>query len=122
MRAPVRSGRAILGRSHRSLPMMSSIRRGLAPLAFLVLAQTLAGQARPYEPSRDGWERRSPGKVGIDSAALAAAVTFAEGADNGWPTDLREQLKVTTAREPYPAILGPVKDRARTNGIIIKNG
>lgn len=100
------------------------------PFRWLVAAGLLVGfpllleaQTRPYFPGPgDRWERRRATEVGLDSAALAAAVTFAQGADNGWPTDIREQLKIQTAKEPYPAILGPVKDRARTNGVIIKNG
>lgn len=76
----------------------------------------------PYFPPRGHWDHKSPAAVGIDSARLAAAVAFAQGADNGWPTDVGAQLRITTAKEPYPAIVGPVKDRAQTNGVIIRHG
>jgi CubicO group peptidase (beta-lactamase class C family) len=58
----------------------------------------------------------------MDSARLAAAIAFADSADLGWPTDLAEQIRRTTAREPYPEILGPTKDRARTNGVVTRHG
>ncbi len=81
-----------------------------------------AAQSSRYFPAKGDWQRRSPAEVGLDSAAIGAAVNFARSADIGWPTDLVEQIKKNTAKEPFPAIVGPVKDRAQTNGVIIKNG
>jgi CubicO group peptidase (beta-lactamase class C family) len=94
------------------------------PSLILGLAVVAAGSAhgQGYLPKKGAWERRAAAAVGLDSAALAVAVAFAQGADNGWPTDLNQQLAQQTAKEPYPAILGPVKDRAQTNGVIIKDG
>ncbi len=81
-----------------------------------------AAQTDRYFPPRNTWERRPAAQVGLDSARLVAAVAFAQSADIGWPTDIAAQLKINTAKEPYPAIVGPAKDRAQTNGVIIKNG
>jgi len=99
----------------------------LRPLSLAALwalaAAPVAAQASAYvPPPGDRWERRSPTRAGFDSVALAQAVAFAQGADNGWPIDLGIQIRAQTAREPYPAVVGPVKDRALSNGIIIKNG
>jgi CubicO group peptidase (beta-lactamase class C family) len=90
----------------------------------LLLAGWIEASAQPtlHFPPRGEWSRKPAAAVGLDSAALALAVAFAQAADNGWPTDLNQQLAQQTAREPYPAILGPVKDRARTNGVIVKDG
>ena len=102
---------------------MTNIRLLVAIAAAGSLGPPLNATAQqPYFPTAANWERRSPGGVGLDSVALEAAVAFAKNADIGWPTDLVEQIKKNTAKEPYPAIVGPVKDRAQTNGIIIKNG
>jgi CubicO group peptidase (beta-lactamase class C family) len=54
--------------------------------------------------------------------ALAAAVGFAEASEIDWSMDMRQQLAKNTAREPYPDILGPWKDRGHQNGIIIRHG
>ncbi|MEO8450918.1 MAG: serine hydrolase [Gemmatimonadota bacterium] len=97
---------------------------------FLAIVIGLAGlgpagsgaQQRPYVPPTGSWATRSPAQVGMDSARLAAAVAYARESDNKWPTDLAEQLKIQTAKEPYPDILGSVKPRAQTNGIIIRHG
>ena len=97
---------------HRTILVLLAV---VAPV--LGVAQTQA-----YFPAKGTWQRRAPAEVGLDPVALAAAVEFARSADIGWPTDVAEQIKKNTAKEPYPAIVGPVKDRAQTNGVIIKNG
>ena len=95
----------------------------LPALAALLTALEAAAQAPGHFPARgDDWAHRRPVELGLDSTKLAAAVAFAQTADNGWPLDLAQQLKTTTAREPYPEILGPVKERGLTNGIIIRHG
>lgn len=90
--------------------------------ALLLAALCRSAEAQGYFPPRGHWDHRSPAAVGLDSTRLAAAVAFAQGADNGWPTDIAAQIRINTAKEPYPAIVGPVKDRARTNGVIIRHG
>lgn len=95
----------------------------LAVAMGLMAGSPLAAQQRPYTPAADDqWIHRRPAEAGLDSTALAAAVAFAQLADIGWPTNLVEQITKNTAKEPYPDIVGPVKDRARTNGIILKGG
>ncbi len=95
------------------------------PLALILVCAVAArasSQTKPYVPTAQSWETRRPIQVGLDSAKVAAAVAFADSADNRWPTDLAAQLKIQTAKEPYPEILGPVKERARSNGIILRHG
>ncbi len=98
------------------------IRKTILVLLSAAAPITADAQSSRYFPAKDDWQRRSPAEVGLDSVALTAAVTFARSSDIGWPTNLTEQIKKNTAKEPFPAIVGPVKDRAQTNGIIIKNG
>jgi len=103
-------------------PTPGRLSRTILALALVATVQ-LAAQSRPYFPGRgDRWGRRPAAAVGLDSAALAAAVAFAKTADNGWPAKMTDELKTMTAKEPYPEIVGPTKDRGKTNGIIIKNG
>jgi CubicO group peptidase (beta-lactamase class C family) len=58
----------------------------------------------------------------MDSLALAAAVAFAQQHENRFLRDLDSQLVLNTAREPYPAIEGPVRDRGGPAGLIIRHG
>jgi hypothetical protein len=94
----------------------------LAALLSSAVLIPIVAQSMAYVPTATSWETKRPDEVGMDSARLAAAVAFARASDNGWPTDVLENLKKTVAKEPYPEILGPVKDRAETNGIILRQG
>jgi CubicO group peptidase (beta-lactamase class C family) len=58
----------------------------------------------------------------MDSARLAEAVAFARAHEIPWLTDMRAQVARNVAREPYPEILGPVKDRGVQSGIIVRHG
>jgi CubicO group peptidase (beta-lactamase class C family) len=76
-----------------------------------------------YFPAKgDAWEQRSPSSLGIDSVKLAEAVRFAVASEIPWPRDLRAQLAENTRNEPYPDILGPVKERGGPSGLIVRNG
>lgn len=127
---------------HRSVPL-----RRLAPLAALLALAACAtsaaspsaspGQATPatvatsggtwsrsaYFPAPgDAWERRRAADVGMDSIALAAAVAHAQANEIGWHPDMSVQVTRNFPNEPYPDIIGPVKDRAAQNGIILRHG
>jgi CubicO group peptidase (beta-lactamase class C family) len=80
--------------------------------------QSSARGASPYYPAAgDGWEKRKPEEVGMDSALLDAAVAFARTHETKIPRDFSTQL------ETFGALLGPIpKERGDTNGIIIRNG
>jgi CubicO group peptidase (beta-lactamase class C family) len=84
------------------------------------------GSATPvsayYPPAGDAWGRMRPAQEGFDSARLAAAVAFAQASEIAWSMDMKEQLGTNTAREPYPDILGPFKDRGHQNGIVLRHG
>lgn len=69
------------------------------------------------------WERRRPVEVGMDSAALSAAVDFAIANESPFGHDLRAYLEerlLTTG--PYGEIVGPMKDRGGPNGLILRGG
>lgn len=95
----------------------------LAACSRTAVPAPVGADSRVYFPAPgDAWERRRPADLGLDSTALAAAVTFAQASEIDWSMDMKEQLARNTAREPYPEILGPYKDRGHQNGIIIRHG
>ena len=49
---------------------------------------------KPYFLSRDNWERRKPSEIGIDNAAVQAAVDWAKTQGSTWPKDFSNQLRV----------------------------
>jgi CubicO group peptidase (beta-lactamase class C family) len=97
----------------------------LAVLAVSICSRTLSLPAYSeqnltqsiYYPAAGNWERRKPEDVGMDSAALNAAVTFAETQAGSMPKDFSTQV------ETFGRVLGPLpKTHGDTNGIIIRHG
>src|SRR5262245_7957731 len=92
-------------------------RRTVMTLAVLTLAAPLAQawQAN-YFPPRGQWQRKAAAELGIDAAKLQEAVAFAQANGSTWDF---EKDQVRTFGQP----LGPVpKQRAATNGIILRRG
>ena len=94
-----------------------------APAASPLSAAPTAAEAGVYYPAAgDAWVRADAAPAGFDSVALAKAVAFAQASEIAWSLDMKEQLAKNTAREPYPDILGPYRDRGHQNGIILRHG
>ncbi len=73
----------------------------------------------------DGLRSADPADLGIDPGKLETAVRFALANESDLPKDLdRGILSVLAVREPPPwnEIIGPVKPRGSTNGIILRRG
>ena len=75
-----------------------------------------------YYPPPGTWAQRPARSVGMDSAAVAAAVAYARAHEINWSRDMRTQLAANTAKEPFPAIDGPFTDRGVQSGVIIRHG
>lgn len=75
-----------------------------------------------YPGAGEAWARALPAQAGFDSVALARAVAFAQASEINWSLDMKTQLAKNTAQEPFPAIIGPYRDRGHQNGIILRHG
>jgi CubicO group peptidase (beta-lactamase class C family) len=71
-----------------------------------------------YYPQRGkAWQHRRPSEVGMDARLLDEAVRFAESQESRVPRDF------STQEETFGRPLGPLpKERAGTNGLIIRRG
>ncbi len=79
--------------------------------------------AAPYYPGAgDAWERRRPDDVGMDAAALARAVRFAQDHETDQPRDLRAYLQRRFRDDPDGALIGPMKARGDPNGLVLRHG
>jgi CubicO group peptidase (beta-lactamase class C family) len=97
--------------------------RSLTLSLFLAPAVALSQTAATYYPGAGAaWQRKRPAEVGMDSAALAAAVGFAQQNEIGFLKDMAAQVREQTKNEPYPDVLGPTRDRTGQNGIVIRHG
>jgi CubicO group peptidase (beta-lactamase class C family) len=94
--------------------------------AVLILGAVLSGAAPPapaYVPGRHPeWERRRPEQLGMDAALLRQAVEFAIANETRAPRDLALNHRLTQAREPDNAPIGPFKDRGDPTGLVVRNG
>ncbi len=94
---------------------MISVMRVAACAVLACGVRDACGQT--YFPSKDVWELREPAAVGMNAPGLAAAVEWAKGQETDMPRDF------STQAETFGRPLGPVpRDRAATNGIILRRG
>lgn len=103
------------------------MQRALSILVFasVVATGTLRAQvvSGVYYPEPGAlWKAKRPAEVGMDSAALARAVAFAQSKEIVLLRDMAAQVRENVKNEPYPEVLGPTKDRGGQNGIIVRRG
>jgi CubicO group peptidase (beta-lactamase class C family) len=88
-------------------------------LAATVLAGLVALQAqtaKTYFPPPGQWQKKAPAEVGMDAAKLQQAVEYAQSHGSSWDFE-KDQVRT------FGVPLGPLpKQRAATNGIILRHG
>jgi CubicO group peptidase (beta-lactamase class C family) len=91
---------------------------------LLALAAVLPVQATEvYYPGPGAqWDKRAPDAVGMDPEKVARAVKFALAHEVNWPRDVRAQIEVDVASEPFPQVLGETKERGGPAGMIVRHG
>lgn len=89
----------------------------LLPLLLAAAALWLPAQkTATYFPPAGEWQRQPPAEMGLDAAKLQQAIDFALANGSNWDFD-RDQVRT------FGAVLGPLpKQRAATNGIILRHG
>lgn len=98
-----------------SMSRRSSLFLGMA--ALLASAGLHAAQPASYFPPAGEWARKAPAELGMDPAALAAAVQYAQGHETERAVDFSDQEATFGSR------LGSLPTRrARTNGVVIYKG
>ena len=100
-----------------SLSRRSLLAVSLSTALGLALPASTAFAAEPYFPPAGEWARKDPAELGMDPAALAAAVQFAQSHETDWPRDLSSQETIFGER------LGSMPTRrAQPNGVVIYKG
>jgi len=76
-----------------------------------------------YPPAGDGWEHRRPEQVGMDSAKLEDAMQFARASETTvFTRDPLEYITRRTTSEGSGEIVGPTKERAPINMVVVRHG
>ena len=73
-----------------------------------------------YPTPWDEWERRKPEEVGINTSRLDEAIGYARAHQTTWPTDIATHFEEST--ESHNEVIGPIKDRGKINGLILRHG
>ena len=82
-----------------------------------------AGGQTTYFPGRFDWQHKTPQEVGLDPAAIDAAVKTAIASESTGNKDLVLDLATTFGKnEPFDTPIGPVKARGAANGLITRHG
>jgi CubicO group peptidase (beta-lactamase class C family) len=105
-------------------PMARAYRSGfrLTTALLLITAAVRAPLHAQYFPPAGSWEQRQPAQVGLDPAAVEAAIAFAIENESSGSRDLAANHVRTFGREPHGEAVGPFRERGDPAGIIIRNG
>ncbi|MCM4156509.1 serine hydrolase [Gramella sp. AN32] len=86
---------------------------------FLLLIGFQAISQKYYFPPKGAWEEKPASEFDLD---FSEAIEFAENNEYSESRDLRQAILKGFEKEPFHELLGPVKRRGGTAGIILKNG
>ncbi|MEK6780361.1 MAG: serine hydrolase [Bacteroidota bacterium] len=89
-------------------------------LSLTAIFHNLHGQTLYYPDSI--WQSKTPAELKMNAQLLERAVTFAIQNETTTDYDLRIAILKAYAREPDYKILGPMKQRGKPAGIIVKDG
>jgi CubicO group peptidase (beta-lactamase class C family) len=89
----------------------------LVALYFNMLAASLCAQKpATYFPAPGVWQKKTPAELGLDPAKLQSAVDWALAHGSAWDFE-KDQVRT------FGMVLGPMpKERAATNGVILRHG
>ena len=97
--------------------LLNMIRSAIPSLLVLLpVFAALAQKPSTYFPAKGTWQRKPPAEMGMDPVKLQEAVAFAEAHPNKWDFAVDQ---VHTFGTPLGAL---PKERAATNGMILRHG
>lgn len=99
---------------------MRGYQKFLLSFCLLFTIQLLYSQGDYYPDSI--WQTKTPAEVKMNAQLLDSAVSFAIHNDSKTDYNLRIANIKAYANEPNYKILGPMKDRGKPAGLIIRNG
>jgi CubicO group peptidase (beta-lactamase class C family) len=96
---------------------MDRSRRSYFALPLILAVCAISLEAAPaYFPQPGKWQKKAPAELGMDPAKLQQAIDYAQANGSTWDFD-KDQIRT------FGAVLGPLpKQRAATNGIILRHG
>jgi CubicO group peptidase (beta-lactamase class C family) len=103
-------------------PQSTGFKAYLFLLWVCIAGNSLLAQAQQLYYPDTGWQVKSPAAVQMNAALLDSAVRFALVNDSKTDYNLRIANLKAYANEPDYRIIGPMKDRGKPAGVILRNG
>ncbi|MES3019672.1 MAG: serine hydrolase [Bacteroidota bacterium] len=97
------------------------MRKPLLVTLLIIFASHIAFPQSPYYPT-NVWQSKKPSEVEMNAALIDSAVSFALRNDSKTNYNITAALKDSYKNEPDYKIAGPVLDRGKPAGMIIRNG
>ena len=112
----------IRGGALTALASASILANACAQNASVAARESQTAVVAGYSPAKGNWQSRRAADLGMDSAGVVAAVTFAKAHEINMLHDMAAQAKLNFPREPFPEIIGPTLDRGPQGGLIARHG
>src|SRR6186997_2478961 len=100
--------------------MKSAVNRIFLAVPFIFFFQVIYSQQLYYPDST--WQTKKPAELKLNAALMDSAISFAIHNETKTDHDLRIANLKAYANEPNYRIAGPMRERGKPAGIILKNG
>jgi len=100
--------------------MKSAVYKNFLAVSFIFFFQVSYSQ-QPYFPD-SSWQTKKPAELKMNAALIDSAISFAIRNETKTDHDLRIANLKAYANEPNYRIAGPMRERGKPAGIILKNG
>jgi hypothetical protein len=93
--------------------------------AFVLIAVTAFTQnknSKPYFPTAQTWEQKTPADLGVNADKINEAIEIAKAAETKNPRNMEASHYQSFGKEPFGEGIGPFAERGDPTGIIIYKG
>ncbi len=99
---------------------MAVARRTVLLIGWLLACAPACAQEAYYPDAN--WQHRTPAESGLDAARLQEAIDFAIASESRSPRDQALAQARTFGRKPFGQVIGPMKGRGDTTGVVVHRG
>jgi len=100
--------------------MKSAVKKIFLGISFILFFQVIYSQQLYFPDST--WQTKKPSELKMNAALIDSAISFAIRNETKTDHDLRIANMKAYANEPNYRIAGPMRERGKPAGIILKNG
>ncbi len=91
-------------------------------IILLLLANFALAQNKPYFPTAQLWQHKSPAELGLNATKIQAAIDFHKANEIKNPRSMEQSHYQSFGKEPYGYAVGPFADRGEPTGVVVYKG